>query len=56
MRNAYTILCGKPAWKRPRGRPRNRWEDNISIDLKEIGGKVWIGCIWLRIGDGGRLL
>jgi hypothetical protein len=37
MRNAYNILCGKPEGKRPRGRPRLRWEDNTIMDLKEIG-------------------
>ena len=31
------ILTGKPAGKRPLGRPRRRWEDNIIMDLKEIG-------------------
>jgi hypothetical protein len=36
-RNAYRILVGKPEGKRPLGRPRLRWEDNIKIDLIEIG-------------------
>jgi hypothetical protein len=36
MRNVYKIFIGKPEGKRPRGRPRRRWEDNIKID-KEIG-------------------
>jgi hypothetical protein len=36
-RNAYRILVGKPAGKRPLGRPRHRWEDNIKIELREIG-------------------
>jgi hypothetical protein len=36
-RNAYGILVGKPEEKRPLGRPRRRWVDNIKIDLKEIG-------------------
>jgi len=35
------------------GRPRRRWEDNIRIDLREIGWEVWTGCIWLRIGTNG---
>jgi hypothetical protein len=35
-RNAYRILVGKPERKRPLGRPRCRWEDNIRIDLREI--------------------
>jgi hypothetical protein len=33
MRNAYKILVGKPEGKRPLGRPRRRWEDNIKIEL-----------------------
>jgi hypothetical protein len=35
--NAYRILVGKPEGKRPLGRPRRRWVDNIKIDLREIG-------------------
>jgi hypothetical protein len=39
------------------GRPRHRWEDNIKIDLREIGwGGEWIGWFWLRIRDGGVFL
>jgi hypothetical protein len=37
MGNAYTILVGKPEGKRPLGRPRRRWDDNIRTDLREIG-------------------
>jgi hypothetical protein len=42
--NAYRILVGKPEVKRPLGRPRHRWEDNIRLDLREIGWGVidWI--------------
>ena len=36
-RSALKILTGKPIGKRPSGRPRRRWEDNIRIDLEEIG-------------------
>jgi hypothetical protein len=35
-RNAYRILVGKPEGKRPLGRPRHKWEDNIRMDLREI--------------------
>jgi hypothetical protein len=44
MRGAYNILVGRPEGKRPLGRPRRRWEDNIKMDLTEIGfGDVdWI--------------
>jgi hypothetical protein len=36
-RNAYGILVGKPEGKRPLGRPRSRWVDNIKMDLGEVG-------------------
>ena len=36
-RSAFKILTGKPTEKRPFGRPRRRWEDNIRMDLEEIG-------------------
>ena len=36
-RSAFKILSGKPTVKRPLGRPRRRWEDNIRMDLQEIG-------------------
>jgi hypothetical protein len=44
-RNVYRLLLGKPDGKRPLGRPRRRWMDNIKIDLLEIGLSVvdWIG-------------
>jgi hypothetical protein len=47
-RNAYTrrILVGKPEGKRPLGRPRRRWVDNIKMDLREIG---WDGVDWIKL-------
>ena len=36
-RNAYRVLVGKPEGKIPLGRPRRRWEDNIKMDLREVG-------------------
>jgi hypothetical protein len=44
-RNAYRLLVGKPEGKRPLGRPRRRWVDNVRMDLGEVGwGDVdWIG-------------
>jgi hypothetical protein len=44
-RNAYKLLVGKPEGKRPLGRPRRRWVDNIRMDLGDVGwGDVaWIG-------------
>jgi hypothetical protein len=44
--NAYRILVGKPEGKRPLGRPRRRWEDNIRMDLREIG---WGGMDWIDL-------
>ena len=43
-RRTYRILVGNPEGKRPLGRPRLRWEDNIKMDLKEVGcgGMDWI--------------
>jgi hypothetical protein len=51
-----TALVGKPEGGRPLGRPRRRWEDNIKMDLREVGWGAWTGSIWLRIGTGGELL
>jgi hypothetical protein len=44
-RGVYRVLVGKPEGKRPLGRPRRRWEDNIKADLQEVGcGDMdWIG-------------
>jgi hypothetical protein len=55
-RGVHRALVGKPDGKRPLGRPRHRWEDNIKIDFQEVGGGVGTGWSWLRIGTGGRLL
>ena len=43
-RSVFKILTGKPTGKRPLGRPRRRWEDNIRMDLEEIGSNVgnWV--------------
>ena len=43
-RNAYRVLVGRPEGKRPLGRPRHRWEDNIKMDLGEVGydDREWI--------------
>jgi len=43
-RGVYRVLVGKPEGKRPLGRPRRRWEDNIKMDLQEwgCGGMDWI--------------
>jgi hypothetical protein len=47
-RTAYRILVGKPEGKRPLGRPRRRWVDNIKMDLREIG---WDGVDWIDMAQ-----
>jgi len=44
MRDLYRVFFGKPEGKRPLGRPRRKWEDNIKMDLQEVeyGGMDWI--------------
>ena len=49
----HRVLVGKSEGKRPLGRPRLRWEDNIKMDLQEVGGSCGTGWSWLRIGTGG---
>jgi hypothetical protein len=55
-RGACRILVGKPEGRRPLGRPRRRWADNIKTDLREVG----CGCVdWIRLAqdrDGWRAL
>ena len=47
-RVVYSVLVGKPEGKRPLGRPRRRWEDNIKIDFYEVGG----GCgDWMELAQ-----
>jgi hypothetical protein len=55
-RDAHRFLVGELEGKRPMGRPRRRWEDNIKKDLQEVGcgGMDW--STWLRIGTGVRHL
>jgi hypothetical protein len=43
----HRVLVGKPEGKRPLGRPRRRWEDNINMDLQEVGG----GGDWMGLGQ-----
>jgi len=50
----YRVLVGKPEGRRPLGRPRRRWVDNIMMDLQEVGCGTGLG--WPRIETrGGRL-
>jgi hypothetical protein len=48
-RGVYRVLVGRPEGKRPLGRPRRRWEDNIKLDLKEIGIDE---ANWIRLAGG----
>jgi hypothetical protein len=52
-RGVYRVLVGKPERKRPLGKPRRRWEDNIKIDIYEVDVGVWTGLGWFRIETGG---
>ena len=55
-RGLYMVLVGKHEGKRPLGRHRRRWEDNIKMGFQEVGCGVWTGLSWLRIErDGGHL-
>jgi hypothetical protein len=56
MRNAYKIMVGKPKGKKPFGRRRHKWENNVRWILEEKGEKVRTGCIWLRTRTNGKLL
>jgi hypothetical protein len=49
-RGVYMVLVGRPEGKRPLGRPRRRWEDNIKLDLREIGID---GANWIRLAQTG---
>ena len=55
-RDTYRILVGTSEGMRPLERPRRKWEDNIEMDLREVGWGRWTGSIWLRIGKVGVLL
>ena len=47
---------GEILGKEDNGRPRRRWENNIKMNLQEVGCGVWTGSSWLRIGTGGGRL
>ena len=46
-RGVHRVLVGKPQRKRPLGRPRRRWEDNITMDQREVGG----GGDWMELAQ-----
>ena len=47
-RGVHRVLVGKPEGKRPLGRPRRRWEDNIKMDLQEVG---WVCEDWMELAQ-----
>jgi hypothetical protein len=49
IRDGYKILVRKPEGKRPLGRPRHKWEDNIRMDFRDIG---WEVVDWLHLAQG----
>ena len=46
-RGVHRVIVGKPEGKRPLGRPRHKWEDNIKMDLQEVGG----GGDWMELAQ-----
>jgi hypothetical protein len=59
MEKGRSVCCGlvgRSKGKKPLGRPRHRWEENIKMNLRETGTDGQIGFGWLRIGFNGRLL
>jgi len=49
-RGVHRVLVGKPEGKRPLGKPRHRWEDNIMMDFREVGG----GGDWMELSSQDR--
>jgi hypothetical protein len=53
MRGVCRVLVGKPERRRPLGRLRCRWEDNIKKKIRKRDRRLWTGSSWLRIEAGG---
>ena len=53
-RGSYKVLVGKPEGKRPLARLRDRWQDNIKMDVQDE--QTWTELVWLRIGANSGLL
>jgi hypothetical protein len=51
-RDVHRVLMRIPDGKRPLGRPRHRWEENIRMNLQEMECGAWTESIWLRTGAG----
>jgi hypothetical protein len=56
MRGACRVLVGNTERKRPLCRSRCRWENNLKMDIQEVGEGAWTRLIWHTIWTGGRLL
>jgi hypothetical protein len=56
LKSVYNTLVGKPEGKRLHGRPRRRWENIAEWILEKFCGKVWTGCVCLRVGTNYGLL
>jgi hypothetical protein len=52
----HRMLVGKPERKRPMGRPRRRWEDNVKMDVQEVGGGLGVWMELAQNRDGWRAL
>jgi len=55
-KGVYRILVGKPVGKRPLGKPRHRWKDNITMYVLERGCGALARSMWLSVGTGGEHL
>jgi hypothetical protein len=55
-RSVYRVLVGRPEGKRPLGRHRRRWDDNIQVDFREMGSMGPTIFSWLRTESNGELL
>jgi len=55
-KDALRVSMGRPAGKRPLGRPWRRWSSILKLIFKTWNGNAWNGLLWLRIGTGGGLL
>jgi hypothetical protein len=56
MRNSYNILVRKPEGKKSQGRPTRRLDNNVRLDVREVGWKLWTGWILFRLETSGGLL
>jgi hypothetical protein len=52
-RDVYRVLVGKPEGNRPLGKLKRRWDDNIKMDIQEVGFRVCTGLGWLGTKTGG---